>query len=170
MYNLFVTTAFIFGGILLAVEFCRELMRGKPTVNNHRDVHPTDEQNLANIQRVIESHTDFTAEVFDIIIDGSHCHISKQLNIGDAVTLQSSKDEVFPINVFMQMKWVGRILSKDGSRLPDLLKKGHHIEAYIGGRDVNCYREMRDAVTIIAFYKLDGVSPTRVNLKLNDIE
>lgn len=124
---------------------------------------PVRQANFSAMQRVVAMHTDCTAEVIDIIVTG-HRHVStfRLLSPGREVELRAYNDD---IKVFAYGQYVCELIPRVGSNVPRLFAEKIPFEAYLGGRDMAFLdNDSLDLCSIIIFYKLDGVPPTKVDL------
>ncbi|MCM1440061.1 MAG: hypothetical protein NC131_12795 [Roseburia sp.] len=119
--------------------------------------------NMLAVERVVDAYSDHTAEVVNVFVKGRHrVETFRRLSPGDEVRLVAGKDNValYALDVF-----ICNLLLPDSSRILSLLKEGVPVEAFLGGRDIEqSYNEDADFASIIIFYKIDGVPPTKVIL------
>lgn len=112
------------------------------------------------VQKVVASHADCTAEVFNIFVHGvGKVRVFSELTPGDRVELRLRDGEV---SVYADGKYMSTPLLNDSSRLRHLLESDVDVEAFLGGRDVTASTDEAEFCSIIAFYKIEGVPPTRV--------
>ena len=117
----------------------------------------------SNLREIIAEHTDYTAEVLSLGVYGERRATKmKELVPGDYVELRYRDGEVAVYNDDMFM---GTLLCTDDSHVPELLKSNRFVDAYLGGRDLEHFYDDNDFCSIIAFYKMEGVPPTTVNLE-----
>lgn len=121
------------------------------------------EANVNAMKRVVAEHEDFTAEVISFgIYSRRQVEIFRRVSPGERVELARKKGK---INVYAFGEYIGELLIPADSNLLRLFDKKIPFEAYLGGRDRSLiYESNFDACSIIVFYKLDGVLPTKVNL------
>lgn len=123
---------------------------------------PTPQPYTDHVNNVVDAHADCTAEVFNIFVSGSRkVRIFSELIPGDRVELCIRDDEVV---VCVKGKYMATPLLPDTSRLRELLEADVEIEAFLGGRDVTSCTEEAEFCSIIAFYKIEGVAPTKVRV------
>ena len=110
---------------------------------------------VSTMERIAREHSDFTAEVFNIIV-------SSQLAPGDRVDLRQKEGTV---KVYAKgTRLADAILLDDDSRIPSVLADGISFDAYLGGRDVSAGTDTIDFLSIVVFYKIDGVPPTKLDI------
>lgn len=116
------------------------------------------------VQKVVAAHADCTAEIFNIFVHGAgKVRIFSELIPGDRVDLRLRDDEV---SVYVDGKYMSTpLLLSDSSRLRSLLESDADIDAFLGGRDVSCCSDDAEFCSIIAFYKIKGVPPTRISVE-----
>lgn len=118
---------------------------------------------LETLRKVVDAHADCTAEVFNVFISGrGKVRIISELVPGDRVELRLRDGEV---SVYAGGKYVSTPLLPDSSRLRRLLETEVAIDAFLGGRDVTSCTEEAEFCSIIAFYQIEGVPPTHVNIE-----
>lgn len=118
---------------------------------------------LNEMQRVVDEHKDCTAEVFNIFVSGRRkVEVFGSLTPGDKVSVRLDGDK---IAVSVGNMTVATADIPENSHLPEAFRQDVDIDAYLGGRDVMHASEEADFASIIAFYKLEGVPPTHVDLQ-----
>lgn len=118
---------------------------------------------LDRVKDVVDSHSDCTAEVFNIFVSGADkVRIFSELIPGDRVELRLRDDEV---SVYVKGIFMSATILSDSSSLCKLLQSGEDVEAFLGGRDVAYCTDNAEFCSIIAFYKIEGIAPTHVILK-----
>lgn len=126
---------------------------------------PTEEeQNISAMQKVVAEYDGYSAEVFNISVFGRRrVETFRLLTPGKRVELKMKKGD---IKVFAYGEYIAELIPPVGSNLERLFEEEVRFDAYLGGRDrVFLNSETYDSCSIIVFYKLDGVPPTKVNLK-----
>lgn len=88
--------------------------------------------------------------------------VISRLTPGDRVDLKLIDGTV---TVYVEDKRIGEPQIPYTSRLPQILDDHIDFEAYLGGRDIQCCTANMQFVSIIVFYKIDGVPPTKVQLE-----
>lgn len=118
---------------------------------------------VSTMERIAREHSDFTAEVFNIIVSGrKKVEVSSQLAPGDRVDLRQKEGTV---KVYAKgTRLADAILLDDDSRIPSVLADGISFDAYLGGRDVSAGTDTIDFLSIVVFYKIDGVPPTKLDI------
>lgn len=135
----------------------------KPRRRMSRQYDKAVEPSMSNIQRVVNSHVDCTAEVFGICILGAQkTAYSSRLVPGDRVYLEERNNSVEVLAGDIVIS--NAELPKD-SNIPRVLSSGIPFDAYLGGRDVLHSSEDADFCSVIVFYKIDGVPPTKIEMK-----
>lgn len=134
------------------------------------DCSPTteDKENLSRITKVTEQHSDHTAEVFNFSVHGrSKVLTCRLLQPGDKIELRL-KDNFLKIFAFGE--YLSETYLSDKSNLKMVFEQNILYHSYIGGR-YNCFMSdsIFDYFTVIIFYKVDGIPPTKVNIQLNDL-
>lgn len=118
---------------------------------------------MSIMQRIVDEHADYTAEVFQLFVSGHRkAGIISRLIPGDRVALKLIGDDVW---VTVNGREIEYPVLPDSSRLPQVLSEHIHYEAYLGGREVQVCTPTFEIVSIIVFYKIDGVPPTNVDLR-----
>lgn len=122
-----------------------------------------EEANISAVQIIVSAHEDCTAEVIPIRVFGKRrVDTFRLLSPGDKVTLKIKNDE---IKVFAYGEYICELIPEAGSNLYRLFEDNVPFEAYLGGRDLSLkYQDSFDFCSIIVFYKLEGVGPTKVSL------
>lgn len=117
------------------------------------------------LNRVIAEHDDCTAEVLSLAVcDARNAARMKCLQPGDEVELRACDKGYTAVEVYAAGSRVGELMCVDGSRVPALVADGATVSAYLGGRDMEYFHADCDFCSIIVFYRLQGVPPTRVNV------
>lgn len=118
-----------------------------------------------SINDVVAAHADCSAEVLSLAVHGRRrASLMKRLRPGDWLKLRPSDIDGF-VDVIVYRTCVGQLMCPDGSRVPELLGAGKRVWAYLGGRDLEYFYSDSDFCSIIVFYKVPGVPPTKVNLQ-----
>ena len=118
---------------------------------------------VPKIQRVIDAHRDCTAELFNIFVRGrKRANAFAQLSPGDMLEVKLDGDSL--------EVWVGNIKIASAeipatSLLPKAFQSGADIYAYLGGRDLENASDTAEFGTVVVFYKLEDVPPTKINLQ-----
>ncbi|MDE6006490.1 MAG: hypothetical protein K2G67_02935 [Muribaculaceae bacterium] len=112
------------------------------------------------MRKVTAAHADCTAEVFNVFVSGAgKVRVFSELAPGDRVELRLRDGAV---SVYAGGKYISAPLLPDSSRLRHLLESGAEVEAFLGGRDVASCTDDAEFCSIIAFYRMEGVPPTKV--------
>lgn len=123
-------------------------------------------KNISDVEKLVARYDGYTAEVFDINVFGRRkVETFRLLNPGEEVTLRKYRNTNGIYKVFAFDEYVADIIVTGSSRLPQLFQQKIPFYAYLGGRDrAFRFRDDYDSCSIIVFYKMDGVPPTKVNL------
>lgn len=124
-------------------------------------------QNVESVRRVIAAHADCTAEVFSVIALGwGQVYQFRKVRQGDPVEIRRYKGR---FKVFVQDRYVADLYPGEQSLLPRIFDENFPFEAFLGGRNMqNAYYDTEyDSCSIIIFYRIPGVPPTKVNLEAN---
>lgn len=124
----------------------------------------------SEIEKVVRAHNGCTAEVFEIMAFG-RTRVERTMYsmvLGDRVELRRH-DGVIKIYGFYHGTdltfYINDLLMiPDTSLLPKLFDENIPFEAYLGGRDVYCSSNDMIFLSIIVFYHVEGIPPTKVNL------
>lgn len=119
---------------------------------------------MERMKKIASLYTDHTAEVIPFFVHGKkRVETSRLIDLGNKVELRLNDGN---IKVFAYGDYIAELFPDKGSHLEKVMEKGIPFHAYLGGRDL-AYRfdEDRDSCSIIVFYKLDGIPPTKVILK-----
>lgn len=115
------------------------------------------------VRRVVASHADCTAEIFNIFVSGVRkVRFFSLLTPGDRVELRLREGNV---SVYAHGKYMCTPLLSDTSRLLRLLESDVNVEAFLGGRDLSSCTDEAEFCTIVAFYKIQGVAPTHISVE-----
>lgn len=118
---------------------------------------------VSEVQRIVDAHSDCTAEVFNIFVSGrKKVNAFSQLIPGDEVSVARDDDNIV---VSVDRQPVASAELPDSSLLPEAFRQDAIVGAYFGGRDVANSSETAEFASIIVFYKLPGVPPTTVKLE-----
>lgn len=174
MYRIFSPEAIL---IALAIAAILKLIPSKkreqsyiaPSQNSddssHESVDHTNEDQpyMSIMRRIVDEHTGYTAEVFKLYVSGHRkVSIISRLIPGDRVDLKLIGEDVW---VMVNGERIEDPVLPDNSRIPQILTEHIHYDAYLGGREVMVCSPTFEIVSIIVFYKIDGVPPTKVDLK-----
>lgn len=120
--------------------------------------------NLSAMQKIVDAHKDFTAEIILFSVSGKHrVKNFRLLDPGDEIEVRSD-GENFRIYAFNE--YVSDLIIPESSLIPDLFKNKIPFDAYLGGRDLHYIHNDRiDFASLILFYRIDGILPTKVNLQ-----
>lgn len=150
--------------ILLVISFVCYLYKHRDRTANLSDFPtrvPTSEPSL--IQSVIDSHTDCTAEIFDVCSYTLNTNPVTMKHVpGDPVELKMVDGNVA---VYIDGTFINKLYPTKGSLLKQVVESGHRFHAYIWSRDMEASNpNWMDFLSVVIFYKMEGVPPTKVNL------
>ncbi len=120
--------------------------------------------NCDRMQIIADRFKDYTAEVIPFYVRVvSKVYEFRQANIGQRVEIKLIKHD---LQVFYKNEFIANLYPDSGSRLKQLIRDNVRFNAYLGGRDLS-YRFDTDidSCSVIIFYQLPGVPPTKVILK-----
>jgi hypothetical protein len=118
----------------------------------------------SNLHAIANAHADCTAEIAEVFVCGDDRKILNAQAISSKIELRL-EDDVNMVGAYINGKQIGLTsFRKDNSRLVDLLRKNTPVEAYISSR-VQPAGDHTDRASVIAFYKVDGIAPTKVTIK-----
>lgn len=164
----------IFAGIL--AFFFDSRKRRKKSKTTSKAPHPDlweeekkkdERQNVEAVKRMIAAHADCTAEVFNVVALGwGRVYQFRKVRPGDPVEIRRHNGL---FKVYVENRYVSDIYAGEQSLLPRIFDENIPFEAFLGGRDMqSAYRDTeRDFCSIIIFYRIPGVQPTKVNLEVN---
>lgn len=142
--------------------------------NNQEEKSPVDnddyfyfsdpKENIERVEKIVEEYEGYTAEVIKIMVSGrKKVNTWRLLTPGDKVDLRLIKGS---IKVFAFGEFIAEPCLPEDSRIIKLLEDGLPFDAYLGGRDLAFANEENvDFCSIIIFYQLPGVAPTKVSIK-----
>ncbi|MFG6385471.1 MAG: hypothetical protein K1V80_03195 [Muribaculaceae bacterium] len=121
----------------------------------------TKSKNIASMQDVVDAHREYTAEVFSFYVSGiKRVKTFRLLNPGDELEIRAVGNK---FKVFAFGEYMNDLIIPKSSHIPRLFKDKIPFETYLGGRDLDyIYNDEIDFASIIIFYKIDGVPPTKV--------
>lgn len=123
--------------------------------------------NVESANRMLAAHADCTAEVFSVTALGwGQVYQFRKVRPGDPVEIRRYKGW---FKVFVENRYVAELYAGEQSLLPRIFDENIPFEAFLGGRDMqSAYRDTeRDFCSIIIFYRIPGVPPTKVTLQVN---
>ncbi|MDE6341833.1 MAG: hypothetical protein K2K93_05905 [Muribaculaceae bacterium] len=121
-------------------------------------------ENIERMKNVIARFEGYTAEVLPFSVIGQkEVAACRKLNPGNKVEIRLADGE---IKVYAGGEYIGWLYPNSDSRLLQLLEEGVRFSAFLGGRDPDYLWNLEvDFCSLIIFYKLPGVPPTKVNLE-----
>jgi len=155
--------------VLLVISFVFYMIkhRGRKSYGSAsltpRHPMPSEEQaNVLAMEKIVAQHEGYTAEVIHINVFGrKRVDDFRLLKPGHEIELRMGRGG---IRVYAFGKFMADVLEPAESNLPRLFKETIPFDAYLGGRN-RTYEDDYDSCSIIVFYKIDGVPPTKVILK-----
>lgn len=156
------------GGLILF--FIGELLFGKKKrtrLSNFQTTEPSKQKrndNCSRMKDIAERFNDHTAEVIPFwVIGNNRVQKFRQVNIGERVDLRIINGDM---QVFFNNEFIANLYPASGSRLERLIRDGIRFNAYLGGRDLSySFDTDIDSCSLIVFYQLPGVAPTKVIIK-----
>ena len=151
--------------VFMAVGFGIYLWKTRRRVSRRAESQLYDEQrrNVDTMRRIVNDHQDFTAEVINFAVFGERkARKSKLLAVGTRLNIKREGDKYV---IWVHHEPLAELLMPDASLLPRVIEEKHPVDVYLGGRDTTNCNENFDACSLIAFYKLAGVPPTKVSLE-----
>ena len=120
--------------------------------------------NIERMKKIAALYTDHSAEVIPFFVRGKRrVETLRLLDPGNKVELRLNNGN---IKVFAYGEYIAELLPDKGSHLEEVMNKGLTYHAYLGGRDLAyMLDEDLDSCSIIVFYKLPGLPPTKVNIE-----
>ena len=150
------------GTIFLSLAIAGVMMLlGKPKKRSFPKTRSA-EPYVPQMQRVLDSHSDCTAELFNIFVEG-HNKVAafSSLVPGDMMEVTYHDDS---ISFYARGTEVATVSLMESSHLPQVFMCGSSTEAFLGGRDVCNASEDAEFATVVIFYKIEGVPPTEIKL------
>ena len=149
--------------ILIAVSFSGYLWKTRRKVRRTDVMLSKEQRNIDVMTSLVNSHSDFTAEVIPFSVFGrKNVETSRLKEIGEDLEIRQCGD-IFRVYAYAEP--IAELIIPKTSLIPTLINDSDHIEVYLGGRDVSMmYNDKLDLCSLIAFYKKEGVPPTKVNL------
>lgn len=137
-------------------------MFGKPKRRSGKaDQHY--EPYVSEVQRMLDAHADCTAELFNIFISGSRKVAPfSRLAPGDRMEARLNGDS---ISFLVDEVIVADAELPESSLLPRVFNDRIEPEAFLGGRDVANASEEAEFATVVVFYKIEGVPPTKIQIE-----
>jgi hypothetical protein len=161
-YALSSIAAFAFLGNRFASEMKPKKVKYTPTPEP--ELYKPTSRDYTNLHAIADAHSDCTAEIAEAFASGDDRKILNAQPIGSKIELHL-EDDINMVGAYINGKQVGLTsFRKDNSRLVDLLGKNTPVEAYIGSR-VQPAGDHTDRVSVIAFYKVEGIAPTHVTIE-----
>ena len=149
--------------ILIAVSFSGYLWKTRRKVSHTHILPEKEQRNIDVMASLVKAHSDFTAEVIPFSVFGrKNVETSRLKEIGEDLDVRQCGD-IFRVYAFAEP--IAELIVPKTSLIPSLLRNNDKIKFYLGGRDASMiYNDKLDLCSLIAFYKKEGVPPTKVNL------
>lgn len=118
---------------------------------------------VSNVQRVLAAHADCTAELFNIFVKGNkRVAPFSRLVPGDRMEMTADGER---IAFFAHDIQVAEAELPESSLIPRAFREGRDPEVFLGGRDVRNASDEAEFATLVVFYKIEGVPPTKIQIK-----
>lgn len=121
----------------------------------------------SEIEKMVKAHADCTAEVFNVAVHGKNSVENAKWLIkpGDPVTLKMSKTSFKVLgHIYSSLFYLGNFYPGASSMLPKLFADNIPFDAFLCGRDSYQVTKNLIFISIIVFYRIDGIPPTKVNI------
>ncbi|WP_295732360.1 hypothetical protein [uncultured Muribaculum sp.] len=116
------------------------------------------------LRDIADAHADFSAEVFMLNVHGRKAVAEVDyLSAGDALELYETSSDDICVRTLDGVK-LGTPLIPIQSDFRRALAEHVEYEVYMGGRN-NGFMDNGALITIIVFYKLDGVPPSHLTIE-----
>jgi hypothetical protein len=160
-YALSSIAAFAFLGNRFASEMKPKKVKYTPT--HEPKPQTATAKDYSTLHSIANAHSDYTAEVATAYVSGDERDITRNLPVGAKVELRidSTAED---IKLFVNGHYIGLTsYDKGKTRLFDVIGKNGSLEVY---KCSTYYRQSftMDCFSIIAFYKMDGIAPTKVEI------
>lgn len=145
------------------------MIRGDDKNDDAFDMPAPMQSGDSEIEKVVKAHADCTAEVFKVaVIDRTPVENAKWLiNPGDPVTLKKYKTYFKVLgHSYTSLFYLGNFYPGASSMLPRLFADNIPFDAYLCGRDSYQVTDNVIFISIIVFYRIDGIPPTKVNIHI----
>lgn len=158
---------------LLVVYFIYQVC--KPRRNSYRrtlgadGLTPQERANVETMKKIVAQYEDYTAEVINFAVSGRKI-VSYWREVPIGTPLEIRKDGIM-YYVYESGRRIYWFVKSEGSNIERLFDENIPFHAYLGGRNgAFLSGEDLDFSSIIIFYKIDGVPPTKVNLQAKVID
>ena len=149
--------------VFITVSFLGHLWKTRRKVRRNDNLPGKEQRNIDVMVSLVNSHSDFTAEVIPFSVFGrKNVETSRLKEIGEDLEIRQCGDT---FRVYAYAEPIAELIIPKNSLIPSLLNDNEPIEVYLGGRDASMmYNDKLDLCSLIAFYKKEGVPPTKVKL------
>lgn len=158
---------------LLVVYFIYQVC--KPRRNSYRrnlgrdGLTPQERANVETMKKIVAQYEGYTAEVINFAVSGRKI-VSYWREVPIGTPLEIRKDGIL-YYVYESGRRVYWFVKSEGSNIERLFDENIPFHAYLGGRNgAFLSGEDLDFSSIIIFYKIDGVPPTKVDLQAKAID
>lgn len=156
--------------ILAVISFLLFLRRGKnghaeTAVTRHEADNVSEEQrNMDAVSALVKKYEGYTAEVIPFNVFGKRkVETSRLKQPGSEIELRRYPDGC---RVYAYGEYIADIFPDSNSNLDKLFDEKLNFYVYLGGRDRNfLYNDEYDSCSALIFYKIEGVAPTKVEIK-----
>lgn len=165
-----------FGGIVCVIiifflcsllDKCRKTTESSQ-MSTDKSTSSDDKENLSRMTKVAEQYSDHTAEVFNFSVHGkSKVLTCRLLQPGDKIELRL-KDNF--LKIFAFGKFISEIYVGSDSNLHMVFEKNIQFHSYLGSRyNYFMIYENFDYCKVIIFYKVEGIPPSKVDVKFCEV-
>ena len=157
--------AVVFGAIYLIVRSRKKAKAEEIEAKEQAAIESKTTTKHLVMQDIIAQHSDCTAEVVNVFVSGEeNARVSNSVGVGDRVALSIDEDDFVCLKIGGHN--VAEILAlPESSQIPALIKGGSNMVVFVGGRNVGMVSDTTDCLSLIVFYHLPGVPPTKVSLE-----
>ena len=150
------------GSIFLTLAIVGVMMLFKMPKKRHYKKARSYEPYVSQMQRILDSHADCTAELFNIFVKGyKKVAAFSCLAPGDMMEVTCHDNS---ISFYARGTLVATVPIPESSHLMQVFECGIRPEAFLGGRDVSNASEDAEFATVVIFYKIEGVPATKIKL------
>lgn len=130
---------------------------------------PQERANVEAMKKIVAQYEGYTAEVISFVVSGRKI-VSYWREVPIGTPLEIRKDGIL-YYVYESGRRVYWFVKSEGSNIERLFDENIPFYAYLGGRNSSfLYGDNLDFSSIIIFYKIDGVPPTKVDLQAKAID
>lgn len=152
--------------ILIILFVIYKMWKPKPVSRGNSSLVAREKANFEVMEEIVARYEGYTAEVINFAVRGvENVTYWRTVPIGTALEIKKDGIDYF---VYAGGRRVGSFLKGEGSNIERLFDDRITFDAYLGGRDASVVDTLYDCASIILFYKIEGVPPTKVNLEGKD--